>query len=325
MTERWVLAYDATCGQCRAISATVERETAGRIEVLPLNHADVDEWRAAALGADAPWAPTLIRVREDGRPGAWTGPALGIRLVRRLGLRATVRLLNALSDLRHQAERLPDDERTLDRGRFLKLGAGLGMAAGIVLTGRTPAIAGQVPDEVDTWMKANAGSLPQTYQDLVKVPVPYRKAVYRTLPQDRQAQLWLDHLAEYRRTHPKLTPAQSDLITRLRAFVATKSASRNKALEGEVLEVFGLDEGRALVATLGPADVTPMLGCKCDCSTESDYCWTSGCRYAACRCRYYEQGCGFLYSYSCNGYCSDCESCQPCTVNCGPSESGQAS
>lgn len=309
MTERWVLAYDATCGQCRAISATVKGETADRIEVLPLDHADVDGWRAAAFGPDAPWAPTLIRVRDE-RVKAWTGPALGLRLMGRLGPRATVRLLNALSDLRHRAEQLPGEERTLDRGRFLKLGAGLGMAAGIVLTGKTPAIAGQVPDLVDTWMKANAGKLPQTYQELAKLPDAYRKAVYGTLPKDRQAQLWIDHFAEYRRTHPKLTADQSDLITRLRTFVATKSAGKDEALEAEVKEVFGLEEGRLLVATLGPEDVTPMLGCRCECSTESDYC-ASSCRWDACRCRHSEQGCGFLYSYSCDGYCGACEFCHP--------------
>lgn len=310
MTERWVLAYDASCGQCRAISGTVERETAGRIEVLPLTHADVESWRTAALGADAPWAPTLIHADGE-RVRAWTGPALGTRLVRRLGPRATFRLLNALSDLRREAERLPDQPNTIGRGGFLRLGAGLGMALGVVLTGKTPAIAGTVPDAVDTWMKANEADLPRSYAELSKVAVPYRKAVYRTLTRDEQAGLWLDHFAEYRRTHPKLSKPQIDLIGRLERFVASKPADKGKPLEAEVRAVFGIDEGRALVATLGPDDVSPMLGCKCDCSTDSDYCWTTGCRYAACRCRYFEQGCGFLYSYSCNGYCSDCESCQP--------------
>ncbi len=63
---RWVLAFDASCSTCREISRAVKRACHGRLEVLPLNSVDVQQWRAASLGPEAPWAPTLIRLRDPG-------------------------------------------------------------------------------------------------------------------------------------------------------------------------------------------------------------------------------------------------------------------
>jgi len=99
-----VLAFDATCGTCRRISGAVEQACEGRLEVLPLADLDVRRWREETLGVDAEWAPTLLRVGSE-RVRAWTGPAMAAPLVRWLGPITTT------------------------------------VAAGLVLTGKTPAFA----------------------------------------------------------------------------------------------------------------------------------------------------------------------------------------
>src|SRR5919197_3957987 len=131
---RLVLAFDASCGTCREVSAAVAQACGGRLEVLPLAHDDVRRWRAQTLGPAAPWTPTLLRVRDarvrnererddrggddrvrvgrggddrvrvgrggDGAVRAWTGTAMGVALIRHLGPRATIQVLRALGELR---------------------------------------------------------------------------------------------------------------------------------------------------------------------------------------------------------------------------------
>lgn len=100
MTEL-VLAFDAACGRCRAVAATVARTVPGTggsdLDVLPLADYRVALWRAEA-GVDAD-VPTLIEITAtdaDDRVRAWTGPALVPALIRRLGPRRTSRLVRAL-------------------------------------------------------------------------------------------------------------------------------------------------------------------------------------------------------------------------------------
>lgn len=77
---RWVLAFDASCATCREISAAIGQACDGKLEVLPLAGVPVQQWREAAMGPDAPWAPALLRVRADGRVRAWTGVGMGVAL-----------------------------------------------------------------------------------------------------------------------------------------------------------------------------------------------------------------------------------------------------
>ncbi len=96
---RWVLAFDASCEQCRKASEAVEHACGGKVELLSLMHQDVRRWRAESFGEPAPWKPTLLQVEQD-RVRGWAGPGMAVALVRRLGLRATVRTVGALNDLR---------------------------------------------------------------------------------------------------------------------------------------------------------------------------------------------------------------------------------
>ncbi|MFJ3818129.1 chitin binding peritrophin-A domain-containing protein [Streptomyces sp. NPDC090056] len=106
----------------------------------------MNRWREQSLGAAAPWTPTLLRVQEQ-TVEAFTGTGMVLPLVRRLGPRSTMRVLRALGSLRlNRAGGEADgavDVGGMGRKRFLRLGAGLVVAAGVTLAGRTPALAGE--------------------------------------------------------------------------------------------------------------------------------------------------------------------------------------
>jgi len=142
---RWVLAFDASCGTCREISRLVAHASEGKLEILPLAHTDVRLWRERSLGSQPPWRPTLIRIHgSDVR--AWTGAAMGIRLGRRLGIPLTIRLVRLLGQLsrpehNYSSEQTNIDQSIMGRAQFLRLGTGAMVAAGLILAGRTPALA----------------------------------------------------------------------------------------------------------------------------------------------------------------------------------------
>lgn len=121
----WYLAFDSGCDSCTSIAGRVGEIAGDRLEVVGLLDPRVQELRALAFEDEPPWVPTLIRVGEDPRHvRAWTGPRLAMALVRRLGLRRTLRVSRALRQLQHDA---PD----LERRRLLKVAPGsvLGLLA----------------------------------------------------------------------------------------------------------------------------------------------------------------------------------------------------
>lgn len=110
------------------MSRAVARACDGKLELMPLSHPDVRQWRKQSqqnLGRQAVWAPTLIRVRA-GDVRAWTGPAMGIMLVRYLGLRSTMRVLEALVEQRPACDKRTSDQtgtrgQKRERGRLALL------------------------------------------------------------------------------------------------------------------------------------------------------------------------------------------------------------
>ncbi|GAB3419989.1 hypothetical protein GCM10027569_47680 [Flindersiella endophytica] len=316
-----MLAFDASCARCQAVSRAVERASQHRLEVHPLADDDVKRWRAQALGPDAAWAPTLIRVRGGGRARAWTGLAMGARLVRRLGPAATVRLLRALSDLRRTtAAESGRAAGTLGRKGFLRLGAGIGMAAGLVLAGNGTAFA----DELTTargWVRANADRLPHRYDDVVAHPVAYRRAIFEALPADVRSRLWVEHLRRYGADYPGLSAKQAGVLDRARAVAGRVSmfepGDRSEALaqardvRQAAIDAFGKDEARRILATLGPADRSGVAGgvrpqvADCECSEQSDWCAPdfncTDCSWNCCD--ESSWGCGDYYAYPCDGIC----------------------
>ncbi|MBB6122252.1 bacteriocin fulvocin C-related protein [Nocardiopsis algeriensis] len=312
--SRWVLAFDASCERCRAVSAVVEDACADRIELLPLLHPEVERWRRDALGEHAPWAPTLIRVGE-GPTRAWTGPMLGMRLLARLGPASTLRLVSALSSLRAPRSAGP---AAVDRKGFLRLGTGLGVAVGLVLAGRTPALAESAEaNEIQTWVKANRGRLPDRLDTFGSHPMAYRRAIFAELSPQARSRLWVEHLGRYRREHPNLTGAQREVLERAEELAAepalfsevrTGPDAELDDLTRSAIAAYGEQEAHALLATLGPPESAVMsensvMAAKenCTCSIHSDWCrGTSWCRLSGCK---YNLGCGTLFLSVCNGHC----------------------
>lgn len=81
-TGDYYLGFDASCGTCGKLAAKLESEFEGRVSVLSLSDPRMEEWRHKALGAEAPWLPTLVRVRPNAKE-ACVGWKIGRFLCRR--------------------------------------------------------------------------------------------------------------------------------------------------------------------------------------------------------------------------------------------------
>ncbi|WP_344162143.1 bacteriocin fulvocin C-related protein [Kribbella yunnanensis] len=306
--ERWILAFDASCGNCRAIATATQEASAGRLDVLPLQNDDVTRWRNETLGADAPWRPTLLRVRTAaGRESAtaWTGPALVRPLVRALGVRATLAVLRGLGQLQQSSR----PAAGLNRKQFLRLGAGAGMAAGIVLTGRAPAFATGRAADIPAWIAANKDKLPRSYDKFTSLPMAYRKAVYGELPVSVRQDLWLEQIRRHRAAARVVSRDQATALDEFEAFVrrgfeypAEDFAGRDRF--GELVNsAYEKREAGKLFRTLGPSDNAGMAPAgDCSCSTWDDWC-DGTCWFRANNCTRTRFGCGDAWSYHCDGHC----------------------
>lgn len=320
MTEpsaRWILTFDATCRTCREISESVARACDGRLEVLPLADADVRRWREHALGPEAAWAPTLLRVGDGVR--AWTGPRIAAPLVRRLGAAATVRVLSALGRLSRRANGRADElpsagepsRSVMGRAQFLRLGAGAGVAAGLILTGRTPAFAAKEKQSAQAWVQAHRNDLPQRYAEVIRYPESYRKEIFHASSPKVRSRLWTEHIENYRAKAAHLTPGQRDVIERALRLVRSESTfsgdgavrPRLRDLKRAGIREFGHDEAYALLAVLGRA--TPRTALRddydCECNTTDVWCGGGSCKPSCNE----VPNCGTAWMEPCNGKCYD--------------------
>ncbi|MEU5586300.1 bacteriocin fulvocin C-related protein [Streptomyces chrestomyceticus] len=263
---------------------------------------------------------------EQDRVRAWAGPGMAVALVRRLGLRATVRTVGALNDLR----RPPRTDGGHGRQQFLRLAGGAAVTAGLLLgAGRTKAHAAHAAaghDEAEQWVEDHRDSLPQDYDALTAHPLPYRQAIWAALPPPARSRLWVEQLARYRRAHPGLSPEQSDVLEKVHRIAAQESSfafdrvadpgPAERALRESADRHFGRAAANLLFATLGPAETSGKRGAKalnCNCSVESNYCSSSACHdnqcmKGRCNCRVYQRSCGYLWRYPCDGFCA-CSAC----------------
>lgn len=245
-------------------------------------------------------------------------------LVRRLGAAASLRVLGALGDLRTA----PGGKTGLTRGSFLRLGGGAVMAAGALLAGSSPALAVErEKSEARAWVAANAGKLPQRYDEVVAHAPAYRRAIYEASSPAVRSHLWVEQLTRYRDS-AKLSAAQRSVLDKAVALaakestftddVATRTATQPAvdALTEAAHQAFERDEIYKVLASLGPSlqpgSVSPQDCDICECSTESDWCSKPAryCRQIACHMEcdqshgcYCFTGCGSLWRYECNGYC----------------------
>ncbi len=309
--ERWVLTFDSSCGRCREISSRVLQASAGRLEVLPLNHRDVRSWRAAYFGPEPPHAPTLLRLR-DGAVRGWMGPSMAPVLIRRLGARSTLRVMIALGKLREQPmiTDVRSSGRRMDRAQFLRLCVGAAVGARLLLTGTTPAFAASSDNQVARdWVKANKGALPQQYDAVTSMPMSHRREIFRASSPSVRSQLFVQQLTRDRTDHaPTLTAKQRaaldrgiELFSNPQLFAANGLTDGNRkaidALRNEGIGSFGAGKAAALFAslespailaqepgqrmsdeaTVAAAKASSQAGTRdwyddCTCANASDYC-----------------------------------------------------
>lgn len=281
MTEtvcRWVLAFDASCALCKEVSRRVERASAGRLEVLPLGHRDVQQWRDQALDRGTPWAPTLLRV-EGTRVRAWTGVRMGSRLAMRLGPRRTVLVLRALGDPEREGQadgNQAEGPRIGRRGMF-RLSAGAGIAVALLLNGRVPAFAAESRTLAAgrSWAQANQSPRVGQYIELARFPVAYRPAIFAGLAPSVRSSLWVEQVERYRRVHSKMTAEQTRVLDEFEAIIADEATyayedsaiqARMKAVETGAIAAFGRSEACSLIAAawaavrLGPGAAVAISG-----------------------------------------------------------------
>ncbi|WP_211294796.1 bacteriocin fulvocin C-related protein [Streptomyces glaucescens] len=309
---RWVLAFDGACSTCSAISASVSEASAGKLEVMPLEHDDVQRWRHSSMGASPKWAPTLLRVNGD-KVRAWTGPAMSFTLARHLGLQATVRVLRALGRLRQGTSGRSSEASGsgMGRKRFLQLSGGLGVAIGLTLTGRTPAFARSERTAADAWVTANMDRLPRTYEEIIRHTVPYRKAIVKALSPEERTAIWLANIDRYRQDHPHATTAQRQVMDRASALAARVFVSPGDHIEEmrrlsmRAKEELGVQEAEAMAMRIGPAD-PPAIQARsadCSCSTQDCTCCAGGYYCLRGGCTVIPSDCGLFWLFDCNGRC----------------------
>jgi hypothetical protein len=123
----FLLGYDASCATCARTGERIKLEVENRLTVLPLQSAEMIRHRAAALGDEAPWAPTLVRIQGD-HVEAWTGWRMGPALIQALGVVGSARVLSIVGQ-----EQDPFGSsmlrRTIGRRRFLGTVTGAAVGA----------------------------------------------------------------------------------------------------------------------------------------------------------------------------------------------------
>jgi len=320
MVQQWILAFDASCGTCTSVSDAVAEACGPGLEIRPLGDADVQALRVRALGPDPVWAPTLLRVDGD-RVRAWTGRAIAVPLARRLGLAASARVIQALGRLRRRAEGRADElpgaptgTAQLSRARFLRLSGGVGVVAGMALTGTMPAFADIEKQSARDWVAANRAALPDTYDTFAKYPLTFRREIFTASAPEVRSRLWTAHIDQFRAARPSLTPDQHKVLDEARSLVTqhetwqpeqTDRSTRLRTLRNAAIEAFGEPDAYAALATLGPAPRTQTRTGTvetCPCATNDAWCGDLHC-YPG-NCDYRPSGCGTVWVEPCNGTCS---------------------
>jgi hypothetical protein len=319
--ERWILAFDGSCGTCTAASIAVREASRGRVEVAPLTRSEIEDLRQRVYGSTPPWRPTLIRDRGE-TVRAWVGARMAFRLALRLGARSSIRVLRALGEVREASIRQsasqeapePGSASAMSRKNFLRLTGGVAFVAGLTVAGQTPAFAESDMSRARAWVAANAAKLPTTYDQIGTYPIAYRKAILAKLQPGQVSKLWIEQLARYRDAHKSMTAAQSKVLNDGIALLDRLAAAADPdALHADLetftaaaKSAFGEDEAATLFAQLGPADrnskaLVAAGNPVCSCSVQSDYCGAFfNCGYTVCN---QQSGCGTFYRYTCNGLC----------------------
>lgn len=124
-----MLGFDGGCGTCSRLARELVELSAGQLTARSLRSAEVGLWREQALGAGAPWAPTLFAVAGD-EVQAWTGSAMAWRLTRLLGVGKMWQVAQIMGDLMDRPMVADPGRRRMVRQGFAGAAAGFALLAG---------------------------------------------------------------------------------------------------------------------------------------------------------------------------------------------------
>lgn len=255
---RYVLAFDSSCERCASISTAVARASAGRLETLPLTHGDVRAWRARQWGPTAPWVPTLIR-RYGRRVRCWRGAAMIAPLVRGLGARASLRVVEVLGELGRS--------RQAPRGDHHRWGlviSGLRAVWDLTLARRTPDLARSDQALAREWVEENRSRLPTDFDEFAAHPLVRRRLIFAELSPEQRRDLWAEHLRRFDLANPDLTRDQRAALDLAMVTFSEEQVFRDglgpaleQRLRDRAVAAFGHYRAHAMLATLGPAEIEP--------------------------------------------------------------------
>ena len=122
------IAFDSGCGECSAISHSLEQETNGKLLARPLSDPEVEQIRINHFGPNPPHIPVAITFNRT-TPKVYSGPRLVALMARRFGPTTSLllaRIIGVYRNNEHLAFTTPHAER-----RFFSRRAALQSAAGL--------------------------------------------------------------------------------------------------------------------------------------------------------------------------------------------------
>jgi hypothetical protein len=243
---------------------------------------------------------------------------MAVALVRRLGVRSAVRVLRALGELHDGSAAAGSPESAglvrIGRAQFLRLGAGVAVATGLLVKGVAPAWAqAQGASSAHAWVAANRDRLPLTYEEVAAHPMAYRRAIVQALTPAQRSRLWVEHVRRFRAAHPGLSSEQAAVVNRAEKAAATVSVFEQgpghtalSDLHSQAVDALGPDQAAVLLSRLGaPATGTARQLPDCECSSLQDLCTGNrNCQPTDGICTKTESGCGSFWVRMCDGLCS---------------------
>lgn len=122
------------------------------------------------------------------------------------------------------------------------------------------------PGEGPSCVPIDVNRLPESYGEFCELGMRERRAVYSMLTPAFRARLWNEHLDEYLRRRPDVSPAQRQIIEDARNLLERLAADPRRpadspelheelvAMRSKAEAAFGGSEARNLFATLGPPE-----------------------------------------------------------------------
>lgn len=169
--QEYFLAFDSSCFTCSHIAQQIESLSNGRLSAKSLRDPQIAKWRADALGDNAPWEPTLVRVTSKGVQ-AWIGRSMNWRMLRLLGPADALRVVRTLSRQEAGSVNTVADP---SRRRALRRLAGYAGAVALLATGSVPkSILASSEGRAGRARSLTTPSEDERWEHLFGVPAPER-------------------------------------------------------------------------------------------------------------------------------------------------------